>query len=315
MVSSSSYPRIRPAQWSLKAVDGTEPKELARRADELGEAAQYGWGHTIDFGVYKKVGILGDAWLDMVGACDDWGWWSQELTGLAVADVGSYTGGVSAMLAKRGAERVYAVDELAAHLDQCRFVAVTFGLKTIEPVRSSLFGLSEHIAAGSLDLVFAGGLLYHLSDMLVGLLELREVLRVNGTLILETNAVEDFERSYANYGRYVGGMWWQPTALAIQDMLEAAGFAEIDIRFYRPGRCLVRATRTSDPIVNKRGMNWAFGSLDDDATRSMDLGAMKPALALSSDVGMIRRFVFRAVESVLRLPMRLGYLWKDYRRH
>jgi SAM-dependent methyltransferase len=281
----------------------------------LGETAQYGWGHTINFGAYEKVGILGDAWLRMVGACDEWGWWPQDLSGRVVADVGCFTGGVASLLAGRGAERVYAVDELEAHVDQCLLVAKTFGLDAVEPVRASLYGMNHHVPPGTVDVIFAGGLLYHLSDMLVGLLELREALQDGGTLILETNAVEDWERSYANYGRYVGGMWWQPTALAIQDMLEAAGFSKIDIRFYRPGRCLVRATRTGDPIVNKRGLNWAFDSLDDDVERSMDLGAMKPAIALSSDFGMIRRFAFQAVESLLRLPMRLGYLWKERRRH
>lgn len=315
MASLTSYPSIRPAKWGLQAVEGTDIEELSQRADMLGESAQYGWGHTINFGAFEKVGILGDAWLRMVGACDEWGWWPQDLKGLVVADVGSFTGGVAALLASRGAERVYAVDELAAHVDQCRLVAETFGLGAVEPVCSSLYGLSEHVPAGSVDVIFAGGLLYHLSDMLVGLLDLREVLCDGGTLVLETNAVEDWERSYANYGRYVGGMWWQATALAIQDMLEATGFSEIDIRFYRPGRCLVRATKTGDPIVNKRGINWTFDSLDDEVTRSMDLGDMKPAIALSSDFGMIRRFALQAVESILRFPMRLGYLWKERRRH
>ena len=49
------------------------------------------------------------------------------------------------------------------------------------------------------------GVLYHLSDMLVGLHALRRLLKPNGTLLVETAAIDDPQRSYADFARFVGG--------------------------------------------------------------------------------------------------------------
>jgi SAM-dependent methyltransferase len=244
--------------------------------------AQYGWGHTIDFGPFIQEGILGEHYLDIVGLLDMWGWWPRTLSGLSTADVGCFTGGISAIMAERGADIVYAVDEIPEHLAQCAYLYELFNLTEVQPVSASLYDLPERIPVGELDLILMSGVLYHLSDMLVGLLSLRELLRPKGILILESNAVDDWQQSYANFGRFFAGMWWQPSALCISDMCRFMGFEDPEIRFYTEGRCLVRTVRGEGEIPFKRGLNWPFESLLDAKPRPMDPAVMAP---VRSDLG------------------------------
>jgi SAM-dependent methyltransferase len=257
----------------------TPPERIAQiqsRIEELSSAAQYGWGHTLDFGPFEKKGILGDNYLRIAAQLDDWGWWPLDLSGARVADVGAFTGGLSLYLAGRGAERVYAVDELSPHLDQCAYLAQLFGQDSIQTVDSSIYRLTEHIEEASLDLVLLAGVIYHLSDMLVGLYVLNRLLKPGGTLIIESNAVEDFKHSYANFGRFYKGMWWQPSGLCLKDMCEFMGFAAPVVRFYIPGRCLARAVRATGDIPFKRGLHWTFDSLADSEERTTDEAVMAP---------------------------------------
>jgi SAM-dependent methyltransferase len=274
------YPPPQQAPWPFSLPPGLAPGDvaaIASEADRLGAQAQYGWGHTIDFGAFRKDGLLGDDFLHTAGAFDSWGWWPPRIDGLSVADVGCYTGGLSLLLAHRGARVVYAIDEIPAHVAQCEFLARTFDLPSVRPVVASAYGLGREIASGSLDLVVLSGVLYHLSDMLVGLYALRDLLRPDGVLLIQSNAVEDYDRSYANFGRFVAGRWWQPTALCIQDMLEFMGFSECDLRFNAHQSCLARARRAEGEIPFTRGLNWPFGDLRDERPRSLDADLMAPA--------------------------------------
>lgn len=271
--------------WPVAAPGGRTPaavEALRAEADRLGSAAQYGWGHTIDFGDFRKEGLFGEHFLVMASHFDRWQWWPASLAGLRTADVGCYTGGVAALMGARGAQAVYAVDEIPEHVDQCAFVAGTLGLGAVQPLCASLYQLERHIAPRSLDLVVVAGVLYHLSDMLVGLHALRRLLKPTGQLLLETAAIDEFACSYANFGRFLGGTWWHPTALCIQDMLAFMNYGAVDLRFYLPDRCLVRAANTDagDPPF-RRGMNWPFASLRDARERSMDYAQYAPAPARS----------------------------------
>jgi SAM-dependent methyltransferase len=271
--------RVEKARWplSLTVNSGDEIEQIRIRAQALAEAAQYGWGHTIDFGPFRQEGFLGDSYLMIAGTLDHLGWWPSNLSGAEVADIGCFTGALTLFLAARGASRVYAVDEVPEHLDQCRFLSEVFGLANVHSIEASIYQLNDCIPSGSLDLILCAGVLYHLSDMLVGLYAMRLLLKPGGSLVIETNAIDDNRRSYANFGRFFAGMWWQPTSLCIRDMCEFMGYVDTDIHFHRSGRCLVRTTRGSDDIPFKRGMNWQFESLRDAETRSTNRQLMAPA--------------------------------------
>ena len=63
---------------------------------------------------------------------------------------------------------------------------------------------------------------------------MRTLLREGGTLLIETNAVHDDHHSYANFGRFYAGMWWQPTTLRVKDMCEIMGYREVETYAYVP---------------------------------------------------------------------------------
>jgi SAM-dependent methyltransferase len=268
------------AEWPFSLPPGLSPAavdEIASEADRLGAEAQYGWGHSIDFGPFRKEGLLGDAYLTIAGALDEWAWWPARLDRLRVADVGCFTGGLSLLLADRGAEVVYAIDEIPQHAAQCAFIARVFDVPAVRPVVQSAYRINEEIELGTLDLVLLSGVLYHMSDMLVGLYAMREVLEPGGSLVIQSNAIRDFRRSYANFGRFVAGRWWQPTARCLLDMLELMGFSDCELRFYGPRQCLARARRADGDIPFKRGLNRTFDDPRDARPRSLDESLMAPA--------------------------------------
>lgn len=293
----------------------TEVAELRRKAEQLAEKAQYGWGHSIPFGPFTMPGLLGEKYLSLAGAIDQLGWWPTDLTGKQAADVGCFTGGLSVLLAARGAERVAAIDELPEHLDQCKLIADAYGLDTITLHDKSLYELRDELPEASFDVVLCAGVLYHLSDMLVGLIELQHMTTPGGVVVIETNAIENWEHSYANYGRYFGGMWWQPTALCIQDMAEHAGFARPEVVFYQPGRALARLVKPAEATVPfTRGVNLPIDDRRDAVERTLDPGIMAPAPDLAADAGMLARAGRGLLAKLLRLPMQLGYRYRKLTR-
>ena len=189
-----------------------------------------------------------------------------------------FTGGKTALMAHRGEERVVAVDEVGAHLEQCRLVVSAFDLgHKVDLIDKSLFALPTLMPARRFDLILLSGVLYHLSDMLVGLYAMRTLLKEGGTLLIETNAVHDQQHSYANFGRFYAGMWWQPTTLCVEDMCEAIGYQEVETYAYVPSRCLARAVRAEDGPPFRRGLNWPFDDISDAAHRTVDPRIMAPA--------------------------------------
>lgn len=267
------YPAVPKAVLPLRLPNryaAAEIAQLQQTAQQLAARAQYGWGHTIDFGPFRQEGLLLDSYLQIAGFLDAWEWWPASLKGMRVADVGCFTGGLSLLLAARGAEQVYAVDEVPAHVAQCAFVAEAFQMNAVACVETSLYQLPQRIAPASLDLVVLSGVLYHLSDMLVGLLALQNLLKPGGTLLIESNAIECFTHSYANFGQFFGGMWWQPTGRCIQDMCEFTGYSRPEVRFYSTQRCLARAFKKEDAqLAFKRGLNWSFPDLRDERERTL----------------------------------------------
>ncbi len=113
---------------------------------------------------------------------------------------------------------------------------------------------------------------------MVGLYAMQELLKPSGVLLIETCAVDCFEHSYANFGRFSGGMWWQPTALCIQDLCRLTGLGTPEVRFYHPQRCLARAVKTENarPLFT-RGMNFPFEDIHDQVPRTKDVPIMAPA--------------------------------------
>jgi tRNA (mo5U34)-methyltransferase len=115
----------------------------------------------------------------------------EDLTGKTVLDIGAWDGYFSFEFERRGAKRVLAIDSFAwdekrdwpRGLD-CFLLAREFLKSKVEYQRLDAHDLSP-AAIGTFDLVFCGGLLYHLRYPLAALEKIRSV--TSGQLILETH--------------------------------------------------------------------------------------------------------------------------------
>src|SRR5437867_2582548 len=69
---------ISPAKWPYRLPDhlpAAEVEQIRQTVERLTQEAQYGWGHTIDFGPFRQEGILAEHYLLIAGCLDQWGWW------------------------------------------------------------------------------------------------------------------------------------------------------------------------------------------------------------------------------------------------
>lgn len=110
------YPKVAKAIWPFRLPNDLSANAIAethQQARHLADAAQYGWGHTIDFGPFSMEGILQDNYLQIAGLLDEWQWWPNSLRNLTVADIGCFTGGLALVMASRGAEKVAAWQQLS----------------------------------------------------------------------------------------------------------------------------------------------------------------------------------------------------------
>lgn len=118
--------------------------------------------------------------------------------------------------------------------------------------------------------------------MLAGLVVLRRSVTADGWFILEPSLDESETRSFANFGRSVGGMWWQPSVLAVRDLLEFAGFTDIETEVYRRNRVIARSVSTETEIAFRRGFPIPFGDVHDTEMRTLDPSVIAPATRWTS---------------------------------
>ncbi len=208
--------------------------------------ARIRWWHTIDLGhgvvtpgvdrSAEKLATLG---------------LPRDLTGLSVLDIGAWDGFFSFEAERRGAARVVAMDRWdgVAGAGRQGFDLAARALRSrAEGVRADIGSLTEGQAAelGSFDVVLLLGVLYHVTDPLGVLRNVRRLC--SGRLILETEADLLWTRrpALAFYpGRELSGdpsNWFAPNIPALLGMLTTAGFRDPRVEWATPwSRRLARA--------------------------------------------------------------------------
>lgn len=188
------------------------------------------------------------------------------LAGRQVLDVGSGNGYYALQIRKAGASVVIGVDPTLLYVMQ--FLAVnTFenddGVFVL-PVRLDELPLP----AKAFDTVFSMGVLYHQRAPIDHLRQLRQVLRPDGQLVLETIYVPG-EESYActpenRYAR-MRNVWLLPTIAELTTWLKRSGYRDIEM-----------IDRSVTTIDEQRSTEWmTFESLaealdPDDPTRTVE---------------------------------------------
>ncbi len=177
----------------------------------------------------------------------------QDLSGLSVLDVGAWDGFFSFEAERRGATRVVAVDrwDCVAGLNRSGFDLASRVLRSrVAGVQADICLLNEEQAAslGTFDLVLLLGVLYHVTDPLGALRNVRRLCAPGGRLILETEADLLWTRrpALAFYpGRELTddpSNWFAPNPPALLGMLRVSGFHGPRVHWLTPWpRRLARA--------------------------------------------------------------------------
>ncbi len=171
-----------------------------------------------------------------------------------VLDIGSGNGYYCYRMAAEGARLALGTDPYLLYVMQS-FIARRY-LPETHPAWVIPFGIEElPPSLPVFDTVFSMGVLYHRRSPLDHLLELREMLRPGGELVLETLVVDGAAgHALLPKGRYakMRNTWFIPSCLTLEAWLDRCGFKEIRLAD-------LAATTTEE----QRSTEWmTFDSLD-----------------------------------------------------
>jgi len=233
-------------------------------------SVQFHWGHDHDFGDFFLRGRMGTSHLALVAAFTDLiRALPRHLDGKRVLDVGCWTGGTSLLLSAMGAQ-VVAIQEVKKYVDCLEYLKQVFGVYKLEPLNLSLFECTGPEFQDSFDFVLFAGVLYHLSDPVLGLRITFNCLRDGGTCLLSTAAIPG-NRSFASYegpgvfgdgGKETlsrsGWNWFTPSVPALRQMMADVGYKDIQVRKVRSGaglRALAVGKRVHHVDITRAGLS------------------------------------------------------------
>src|SRR5439155_6969959 len=210
------------------AKDPQKQRDLSRK---------FHWGHNHDFGTFSLKGMMGDRHVALLASLIDWfKVLPISLEGMRILDIGCWSGGTSLLLCAMGA-KVVAIEEVKKYIDCLSYVKDALGIDRLEPRHLSLYDCSGAAFQESFDLVLFPGVLYHLTDPVLGLRITFNCLKDGGKCILET-AITRSRRSIASYeGPQVfhdgsssdlsrgGWNWFVPSPKAVFQMMRDVGYA------------------------------------------------------------------------------------------
>jgi 2-polyprenyl-3-methyl-5-hydroxy-6-metoxy-1,4-benzoquinol methylase len=196
------------------------------------QSKSFYWGHDHDFGDFRLAGQMGTRHIWLLSRLfDHFGVPRDRIKGQQVLDVGCWTGGVSLILERLGAE-VTAIDEVGKYPHLLNFMAQAFGLRSLIALDKSLYQLDEASFFERYDTVFCLGVVYHLSDPIVGLRRLYHTLKAGGRLCIESMSIPsdqcfcEYEGPSRRRGTF-GWNWFVPSPKALKQWLEDSGFEDV----------------------------------------------------------------------------------------
>jgi SAM-dependent methyltransferase len=231
---------------------------------------QFHWGHDHDFGDFALKGRMGTSHFGQLAAFVDlFQILPRRLDGKRVLDIGCWTGGTSLLLVAMGAH-VVAVEEVRKYIECLEYLKHAFKLERLEPRAMSLYDCTEPEFQDSFDFVLFGGVLYHLSDPVLGLRIVFNCLKNGGTCLLSTAAKSGNKPLLEYEGPQVfgegnkenlsrsGWNYFIPSVSALRQMMADVGFEDIRVRKVRSGaglRAMAVGTRKSHVDMTRAGLS------------------------------------------------------------
>ena len=220
------------------------------------------WWHSINLGEYGITDGVQQSIMDTLKMPD-------KFTGKTVLDIGTVDGFYAFEAEKRNAKRILAADSLAWRNESYSAHKLTTGKDGFNLAREILNSKVEDIELedfnedicidklGKHDIVLCLGILYHMMDPFRFIRKLSEI--TNELLILETHTDVNNNYAWKIYGPPLMAFyptnelnndesnWWGPNAVCVREMLKAAGFEKIELKFMSPaGRTVFHAYKTKD---------------------------------------------------------------------
>lgn len=163
----------------------------------------------------------------------DWKWqrvkpYISPLNNRTVLDVGCGSGYHMWRMLGEGAQQVIGIDP--SELFLCQFTAIKQLAGQALPIHLLPLGIEELPAIDAFDTVFSMGVLYHRRSPIDHLLQLRDLLRADGELVLETLVVDGDEHTALvpqdRYGK-MNNVWFLPSVKALTLWLEKCDFYDV----------------------------------------------------------------------------------------
>ena len=228
---------VSPAEFRSRieaflALDDAEMEGYQSGAHQRARSVRFEWSEDHDFGDFEVKGMAQNrsTWLismfiDQLKALP------RDLTGKRVLDIGCWTGGTSLILAQMGAS-VVAIEEVKKYVDCLEYLCESFGVSNLEPRNLSLYDLTGEEFQDAFDIVLFGGVLYHLSDPVLGTRITFDALRDQGTCLLETAVARSKARilQYAGKdepGRGSAANWFYPAPNVVHAIMDEVGYRDI----------------------------------------------------------------------------------------
>lgn len=163
----------------------------------------------------------------------DWKWqrvkpYISPLNNRTVLDVGCGSGYHMWRMLGEGAQQVIGIDP--SELFLCQFTAIKQLAGQALPIHLLPLGIEDLPAIDAFDTVFSMGVLYHRRSPIDHLLQLRDLLRADGELVLETLVVDGDEHTALvpqdRYGK-MNNVWFLPSIKALTLWLEKCDFYDV----------------------------------------------------------------------------------------
>jgi 2-polyprenyl-3-methyl-5-hydroxy-6-metoxy-1,4-benzoquinol methylase len=217
------------------SLDDSEMEGLNSPEGQRVRTVRFMWPFDHDFGDFKVgPGTGASRPMDLIGNfMDQFDVPSRDLKGKRVLDIGCYAGGTSLLLAAMGAE-VVAVEEVAKYVESLKFLRDAFGLENLEPRNLSLYDLTTDEFQDAFDIVLFAGVLYHISDVILGMRITYNALKPGGTTLLETASTRSEERILEYAGKNqkgankYGANWFFPSPLVVTELMDEVGYKNIE---------------------------------------------------------------------------------------
>jgi SAM-dependent methyltransferase len=230
---------------------------------------KFHWGHNHDFGDFRLEGRMLDRHIDlMANFINLFPIAPEDFAGKDVLDIGCWTGGTTLLLASLGC-RTLAIEEVHKYAETAAFLARSFGLADRVTVEArSLYSCNSEAFHDRFNIVHFPGVIYHLSDPLVGLRILFNALKPGGVLLVESAGINHPE-PYCRFDGsliYLSGVkeelnrggwnWFMPSPSALFRMMREAGFEAVETLWHdRTERVYGYGKKVSQVGICKAGLS------------------------------------------------------------